>query len=505
MKPLRWPALLLVPVLLLAAVFASNDPSDGVEAAADAPLLGPRIARPGALSALWFCSGGTGVDGGPADHTVVLANTTDTERSVSLSVFGSRLAGGGRAEPVTRTLTLGGHRHTDVRLGDLVAAPYVSAIVEVDGGGVLAEHRVSGPLGSHQAPCASQVSGQWSVPLGATSIVGDSAPVREVLVFFNPFPGDAVLDVEFSTDSGFRGTPQVFRGLVVPGSGVVAVDLAQAGVTVAREVAATVTARTGRVVVDRLGLFDQPPDRRGLLVSSGVPGAARVWIFPAGRLGNGREERLVVANLTDVPAEIDVEVRPDDPEMSTEPFEITVRARQHVTIDLAAEPRLASFVERGTRYSIVVRSANGVPVTAERLIAVRVGAAGAGTATSTGAAVAATRLAVDVPAGHATGSELVLLNPSLETIAIVSLSILADGSRSTPARFSGIELQPGGRITVPLSELGSGRFTVFVEATSGIVVERELVVGSDRSSGVAVAEATSSAPFDLDALSGPTP
>ena len=73
-------------------------------------------------------------------------------------------------------------------------------------------------------------------------------------MLFNPFPDDAIVDGVFSTEDGIR-QPERFDGLVVPGRGTVAVDLGD-DVTRREEVAATITARNGRIVVDRILRLD---------------------------------------------------------------------------------------------------------------------------------------------------------------------------------------------------------------------------------------------------------
>jgi len=227
-KVARWPAILLIVALIVAALLSGDGGTEPVTSSTrDLATLGPVVARADALSALWFCNGGTAVDNGIADHRVVLVNTTDAERSGSLTAYASKPATGARPQPVRRSWTLAPRTRAEYRLAEVVGqAAYASATVEVTGGGVLVEHSVSSPLGTDRGPCTSSASSTWWVPVGTTATVGDAPIARELLVFFNPFPGDAVVDVAFSTDSGFRGTPELFKGLVVPGGSVVGVDLA---------------------------------------------------------------------------------------------------------------------------------------------------------------------------------------------------------------------------------------------------------------------------------------
>jgi hypothetical protein len=493
-KALRWPALVLVPALLIAAMLAQSDRDVAQPTPPDRAVLGSQIAATDALSGLWFCAGGTGLADGFADHRVILLNSGDAPRVATITAYASRLGDGARPKPVTRTVPLAGLGRAELRLADLVTAPYVAATVEIDGGGVLVEHTISGALGADRAPCASGASSQWYVPIGATTTAAAVAPAREILVLFNPFPGDAVVDAEFTTENGFRGTPELFKGLVVPGGSVMGIDLATAGVTVSTEVATSITTRRGRVVVDRIQAYDEPT-RHGLGLSSGIASAAETWLFPSGKVSTTRSERLVIYNPGDTAADVDVEVHPTSADLAVEPFEVSVRPRQYTAIDLGAEERLAPFVARGEPYSLMVQTADGTRVMAERLVTVAPGAPGAGVAVSAGSAVGAERLVADVNVADPadTESALVLLNPSSRTIAQVTLSVIAGGVRAPAKVNPAIELPPGARVSVNLAQLGTGPFTVVAEATGLIVGERELVIGTDRAVVPAVPDAATAA------------
>ena len=77
---------------------------------------------------------------------------------------------------------------------------------------------------------------------------------RELLALFNPFPDDVIVDITFTTPEGVRSPPE-FDGFVIPGQRVIAIDV---GAVVSRhpQVSASIVARTGRLVVERLQSFD---------------------------------------------------------------------------------------------------------------------------------------------------------------------------------------------------------------------------------------------------------
>lgn len=503
MKAARWPAIVVIVGLLVAALLFGDDAREADAPAAPAAALGPVVAKTDALSALWFCNGGTAADNGLADHVVVVVNTTDAPRTGSLIAYASKLADGRtRPDPKRVAVNLAPHGRAEYRLADVVGkAPFASATVEIAGGGVLVEHRVVGTGGADVAPCASSASSTWFVPAGTSdTATGNETPkARELLVFFNPFPGDAVVDVSFSTDTGFRGSPEAFKGLVVPGGSVVGVDLAGAGVSVTSQIAAVATTRSGRVVLDRLQVFDDAT-RKGLALSTGVASAAPAWVFPSGRLSTVRQERIVVYNPNESPAEVDVEVRPQDPGVAVEPFQLTVRPGQHSQVDLRLEGRLKALIDAGTDFTLVVRSADGSSIVAERLVLDDRGSPGVGVATATGSALGATRAWADVAEADLATSQLVLVNPSATSIAKVRLSILTPAGVVGAAKYASVELQPGDRLAVPLAGLATGPFTVVIEASAPVVAERDLTVKGDRALAAAVPDAGAVSLVELGGL-----
>ena len=147
-------------------------------------------------------------------------------------------------------------------------------------------------------------------------------------------------------------------------------------VTRKAQVSAQVEVGSGRVVVDRIQTFDGTnPAREGITLGLGAPVPAEVWVFPAGVLGEGATEQVVVFNPTDEVAEVEVEVRLEDPETNgvPEPFEATVAPHRYSIVDLH-EPNLEVTettprrIPDDVNHSIIVRSLNGVAVTAEKVL-----------------------------------------------------------------------------------------------------------------------------------------
>lgn len=436
------PLVLVVLAALVVGGFAAEraaDPADPAAAVDRLDRLVPVVADDDVLGATWYCAAGSTTPDGPADHTVVLANASDDDRTATVTAFA------GRAEPVSTEVDVAAGSTARLDLVELAEAPAVAALVEVDGGGVAVGHELVGPTGADTGPCASAPSSEWYLAWGDTS-----RDARYLLALFNPFPDDAVLDLEFATDEGSR-VPSAFEGLVVPGRSVVVADVG-AEVTRRDQVAARVVARTGRVVVERIQAFDGSDGREGLAVDLGVPRPLEGWVIPAGVVAPGRVERLVIANPGDRTAEIDVELRPAEPERfgGVEPFELSVPAGDTAVLDLPDEPRVADVaLDQDLAYEAVVRSLNGVGVVVERVTLVPPGDDGAGVAAVAGTPLVADRWVVGpLPTDVAT-ARLVLTNPSPDTIVLARLRLLtADG----PVELGDdLEVPAAGRVDLDLA------------------------------------------------------
>ena len=170
---------------------------------------------------------------------------------------------------------------------------------------------------------------QWSFPWGVTA-----RGARELLVFMNPFPDDATVDVLLATDQGTR-EPRRLQNLVVRGRSSLGVFIEQD--TRRDHVAAQVEVSRGRLVVDRIQTFNGTnPALEGITLGLGAPTPAEVWVFPDGVVDDGITEQIVVFNSTREVAEVDVEVRLDDPDTNgvPEPFELTIAPNRFSIVNL---------------------------------------------------------------------------------------------------------------------------------------------------------------------------
>ena len=413
------------------------------------------------LSSTWYCAGGTATENGFGDHILIVANPTDEERAVTITALTGQIAPAPPirdaaasttststtsttaapavttpAEPPTADVEVEAHGRIAFFLRDLVEAPLAGAVVEVEGGEIAVEHEIRGPLGRATAPCATTASSTWSVPWGVTA-----RGARELFVFMNPFPDNVSVDITFATDEGVRDVVR-FQGFVVPGRSVVGAYIDE-DVTRKEQVSAKVTVRGGgRVILDKIQTFSGVDGREGMTLGLGAPSAALTWMFPDGLVGEGLAEQIVVYNPTDRVAEIEVEVRPDDPEANgtPEPFELTVAPTRYAIVNLHEEDRVPSDVG----HSSIVRSLNGVPVVAERAVAATEGAPRRGVGATLGAPFGSP---VWYFPGGGTSDErdefITLFNPSIEESVTYSLIGLANGQELAIQDLQDVELAPG--------------------------------------------------------------
>jgi Family of unknown function (DUF5719) len=557
-RPDRHSLVIRVPfVVALASALAGTVAIEraGEEPATAAPEAGPVAlvaASPPAErdTSTWFCAAGTATDGGMADHTVVMLNPTDRALAATVTVFtGEVLAPAPAPGPApTATPETGGpdvHRQESRRvdlpaggrvalaLADVVEAPLVAALVEVDGGAVAVEHQVRGEHGADLAPCATSAAPTWHLAWGSTA-----RDARELVVLFNPFPSPATVDAVFATPDG-RREPVRFQGLPVPGRSVVGIDVGHE-VTRADQVSATFEVRSGRVVVERLQQFDGSLGVEGLSLAPAVAGAAGAWVFADGEAsavapttpppdevdagaGSDREdatddgadavedpeedaqdrvassERIVVYNPGDERAEVDVEVVPtaDGAGPPVPPFSLSVRAGGYEVLDYGEHDRIVP----GVAHATIVRSTGGPPVVVERAT---VDGAPVPTATgsqsddggdpahrseitsSSGARLAAARWlfpTVAGPAGDGGTVWFAVLNPDHDRT--VEVRVTAAGapwsppSRDTAGDAGAVDVPPGARVTIDLdAEAAAATVAAIVDADGPVVVERT-ILGAD--------------------------
>jgi hypothetical protein len=499
---------------------------------ASTPAVVAGVAMPAAnpestLSSTWYCAGGTASDDGLADHVLLIGNPTDVARTATVTPLPGTVApppaeppteGGTTtttttADDTTTTTTVAettttttapppaatqvevpAQSRVEVRLGDLVRAPVASAVVEVDGGEIAVEHQITdlreGGGGRATAPCASTAARQWAFPWGITA-----RGARELLVFMNPFPDDATVDVLLATDEGTR-EPQRLQNLVVRGRSSLGVSIEQD--TRRDHVSALVKVSRGRLVVDRIQAFDGSEDAayEGITLGLGAPTPAEVWMYPDGIVDEGVTEQVVVYNSSEEVAEVDVEVRLDDPDTNDvpEPFELTIAPNRFAIVNLhepdpEASEDVPPRIPPGVGHSIIVRSLNGVAITSERVMTMSEPNETLGVSSTLGAPLAAPTWYF--PGGGVTEDReewITIFNASPDTVGHVDVTAVSGGESVALPNLQDIEIPAGGRRTMRLSNHVEDLEDLFVtvSADGPVVVERGLYAVAGRGSSLSM-------------------
>jgi hypothetical protein len=442
-----------------------------------------------AISSTWFCAGGTADASGNADHLVRVVNAGADDLAGTITVIPSRPDAAAEPEPdpvegddaatttvaptttapppvpdeVVVPIDVPAGDSTEVRLGDHIDTSFAAGLVELDGGAAAVEHELSGVNGSDVAPCASQASSTWYFAAGETT-----PDALEFLVFFNPFPDAAVVDVTFRTDEDVR-TPEEFQGLVIPARSVLRREIGDF-VTRRQHVSASVVARSGRLVVDRIMLFDGSQGRSGLDVALGAPEPAEVWYSPDGVVAESISERFIVYNPSATRAEVDLTLEPLDESVGPiEPFQLTVPSEGFQELVVSGEERIGSaidaadvsFLRHGTR----IVSLNQVPVVVERTLVGEPDTARAGFDIAA-ATPLLTERAVLMPDGQGEGGVVAVQNRDGEAGAEVTLAT-ASGEA-----VESIEVPAATTVDIDLAALSVGDEVLVIDSTVPVAVER---------------------------------
>lgn len=468
MKRTRWPVVLLVlgAVAALVAWFPGRE--DVVRS--DVPRS-PVAAAVGDEGGSWYCAAvGIGVEG--ASVTVIVTSVGDRDAAVRLDGFGAE----GAAGTLEVALAAGTTQVVDVAAS--LGAEARSVMVESDAP-VVVEHRTSSDAGADQAPCSTFSSDSWYFPAVVTSRDATAS-----LALFNPFPGDASVDVEVALDTGVR-KPAALSGLVVPAGTTSFVDL---GESVQRrdQFSVTVRTRSGGIVAELAQVFDGSGDLpvKGVRLVPGTRTPQASWSLAGGFADAAARERLVVLNPAEEPVTVLVQVVPfGATEALPEPFELTVPGLRYQTLDLDQESRVTQV----GFHSVEVESVDGSPVVAARSVDITDSADGgeanplrasitAGTTAAPGGAVAAQRwVSTGVGADDQQAGLLFVHNPADEPTVARLVAVAPDGTAGEPVEY---EVPAGDSVAVALSELSTvaGSFTAEVEADSPVTVERLLVL-----------------------------
>lgn len=487
--PRRWLPVIVLTVLVAAAIVVPNDERGGTVTIAEAERAAgsvlPTVATEGALSTAWFCSGGTarGLTG-PAELTLVLANVATRGARAEITVYDDK--GGERSQ----SIDVPANGRTRVVAESVHSGAWVAATVDVQGGRVAVDREVRGALGFDAAPCATDAGQRWFVASGSTLRGAD-----EHLVVFNPFPDDASVDIGIATETGER-QPKALQGLSVPGRSLRVVRVGDT-VTARSRIAGTISARAGRVVVDRVQTWDGTGDKvrgagdgavstpapKGLVSTPAVPAAAARWFFPGGTLTPGGRSQVGVYNPSSRTASVDVVLAYERPATNApiEPIQLTVPARSQVVADLTDDTELLPDVA----FTIDVRSLEGIPVVAERTAFTGAPTRQRGVGAVVGSPVAATRwLLTQGGPSRARSSGVVVANPGPRSAKVAVVEVGGGSRRNVPS--AAVTVPAGDRRVLELSDAAPAA-TLDLRSTGAVVVAYRLSLAEGF--GVALASA----------------
>ncbi len=476
----RGPALVLIAALVIVAGLVNRghderqvERRDQEQIRLDQPAAAPMaVAAPAdALSSTWYCAAGTATRGGMADMVVAVANPGSRDLVTEVTAVTDK--GASR----TRRVSAPAHSRVRVLLRDIVTARYAAALVEVRGGAVSVDREAAGGQGYDARPCASRAADHWYFAAGSTLRGAD-----EYLALFNPYPDDTTVDITFATEQGPR-SPRRLQALPVPGRSLRVVHLNAERVNRHSLVAARVVARSGRLVVDRLQVFDgsgdpvrssaagprtDPP--QGLTVSSGVTRPAVSWAFPAGRKTPGAREQIVVFNPSDREASVDIGITLDDPSRNgrLDPIPLSIPPGDVKVLDVTDQATVPDNVD----HSISVRSTNRVAVVADQLLTGGAPWNHLDASIGPGSPLEArTWLFASGGVTPDTSEQLVVQNLSGQPVT-VEVTVLGGTRPLNDQKLRNIAVPGDGRVTVSLDRLKRPSLPVELRASGPVVAMR---------------------------------
>ncbi|HSB87964.1 MAG TPA: DUF5719 family protein [Ilumatobacteraceae bacterium] len=411
------------------------------------------------VTSAWFCAGvptGSTQVGG----AVVVVNPGEGVLAGKITVFtdASGVAAAGVSFDVAARST------TSFDLPQILPhGTFLSAMVEIYGGGGFVEQRADTPSGSAVSPCSNSTSSKWYFADGYT-VEGS----REQLIVTNPFPSDAIINISESTATESR-RPAILQGLLVSAHSVLVISQ---DLLAKRELnlAITVSSSRGRVVVGRAQEYLASVGRAGFTMTLGAPSLGDQFYFADGEVVPGQAiERYSIYNGSETEAVVNVAFLGIDPSSGfVNPEPITVAPGKVVSVvsgDVGVPPgRHAAVFSTETEGSIVV----------ERAITRQTGDTVATTVVM-GAppTFASTRWSMAIGTDLAVENILVVLNAT-GTEATVTVKTLGAGGEVPVPGMEAIVLPASGVITIGVSDPTALGHPLVVESTQRIFVERLL-------------------------------
>jgi hypothetical protein len=235
------------------------------------------------------------------------------------------------------------------------------------------------------------------------------------------------------------------------------------------------------VVIDRIQ--QRNGTVTGISLAQAAPAPAEEWFFPEGYVGAGSGEAFHVYNPSSTQeAQVSIELALESG--AAEPFDLTIAPRARVTVDAAAEER----VPKDVGHAATVLSLNGVPVVAERTIALSPPSPrGVGVADSLGIPLRAREWVFAAGGTSASVAEWVTIYNPGPGDATLTVQVLANGTLLDLEGLSDVPVKAGRRFSkqIPIQRED---LPLLVQSSGPVVVERGIALvgapGVALSSGV---------------------
>ena len=418
----------------------------------------PFVPKGDFVTSAWFCAG-VPVGGPQLGGIAIVANPSEVSLTGKLTAFTDAL--GVAAVEVPFEVPARGTKVFD--LGQLqTQGTFVSAMVEIYGGGGYVEQRADSAAGSAVSPCSNSTSSTWYFADGYT-VEGS----KEQLVITNPFPSDAIVSIREATSTESR-QPAILQSLLVRADSVLVISQ---DLLAKRELvlAITVTSTRGRVVVGRAQEYLASVGRAGFTMTLGAPSLGDQFYFADGEVAPNVIERYSIYNGSDAEAVVNVAFLGLDPAAGfVNPEPITVPAGN--VVSLIADD---VGVPQG-RHGAVFSTETTGSILVERAITRTTGDTVATTVVmGSPPSFASTRWSMAIGTDLPLENILVVLNAT-GSEGTVTIKTLGVGGEVPVPGMEAINLPAGGVITIGVSDPTALGHPLVVEATQRIFVERLL-------------------------------
>ena len=418
----------------------------------------PFVPKGDFVTSAWFCAG-VPIGGPQLGGAAVVANPSEVALTGKITVFTD--APGVAA--INQSFDVPARGTVNFDLGHMqTQGSFVSAMVEIYGGGGFVEQRADSASGSAVSPCSNSTSSSWYFADGYT-VEGS----KEQLIITNPFPSDALVNIREATSTESR-TPQILQTLLVKPQSVLVISQ---DLLAKRELvlAITVTSTRGRVVVGRAQEYLTSVGRAGFTMTLGAPSLGEQFYFADGEVGPGVIERYSVYNASDTDAVVNVAFLGLDPASGfVNPEPLTVPAGK--VVSLIADD---VGVPQG-RHGAVFSTETPGSILVERAITRQTGDTVATTVVMGAPPVfASSRWSMAIGTDLAIDNVLVVLNATGSDGTVTVKTLGAGGEVPVPGMES-IPLPASGVITVGVSDPTALGHPLIVESTQRIFVERLL-------------------------------